>query len=95
MNDCVAPRKDSIAALQKSMELRQGGDSFDWLFLAMAHGKLDQKEEARKWYDKAVEWVEKNKEQLEKNSQQKEELQRFCAEAKDVLGLKDLSSSNK
>jgi WD40 repeat protein/tetratricopeptide (TPR) repeat protein len=89
--DCKA----AAVALQKSMELRAGGDSFDWLFLAMAHGKLGNKDEARKWYDKAVEWLEKNKEELEKDVQHREELQRFRAEAKDVLGLNDPSSSNK
>jgi len=39
--------------------------------------------------------MEKNKEQLEKVAEHREELQRFRAEAKDVLGLKDPSSSNK
>ena len=87
--------KESIAALEKSMELRAGGDSFDWFFLAMAHGKLGHKDEGHKWYDKAVEWMEKNKEQLEKVAEHREELQRFRAEARDVLGLKDTSSSNK
>jgi hypothetical protein len=61
----------------------------------MAHGKLGNKDEARKWYDKAVEWMEKNKEELEKDVPHREELQRFRAEAKDVLDLKDPSSSNK
>ena len=52
--------KAAIAALEKSMDLRKGGDSFDWFFLAMAHWQLDHKEEARKWYDQAVRWMEKN-----------------------------------
>ena len=29
--------KAAVDALNKSMDLRQGGDSIDWLFLAMAH----------------------------------------------------------
>jgi eukaryotic-like serine/threonine-protein kinase len=87
--------QSAIKALEKSIELRKGGDSFDWFFLAMAHAKLGNKGEDRKWYDKAVEWMEKNKQQLEKNALQREELQRFHAEAKDVLDRKDPSSSNK
>jgi uncharacterized protein HemY len=30
----------AAAALEKSMQLRQGGDSFDWFVLAMAHGQM-------------------------------------------------------
>jgi tetratricopeptide (TPR) repeat protein len=74
-------------ALQKSMELRAGGDAFDWIFLAMAHGKLDHKEDARKWYDKAIEWMEKNEEALKKDKMHDEELCRFRAEAEEVLKI--------
>jgi len=69
----------AITALEKSMELRQGGDSFDWFFLAMAHWQLHQKEAARKRYEQAVEW-------MEKNQPQDEELRRFRAEAAELLG---------
>src|SRR5262249_26887256 len=48
--------KGTVEALEKSMDLRKGGDAFDWFFLAMARWQLDQKDVARKWYDKAVEW---------------------------------------
>jgi serine/threonine protein kinase/tetratricopeptide (TPR) repeat protein len=68
-------------ALEKSMVLHQGGDSFDWFFLAMAHWQLAHKEEARKWYDRAVQWMEKNK-------PKDEELIRFRAEAEGLLGIK-------
>jgi hypothetical protein len=74
--------KDAVAALDKSMELRNGGDSFDWFFLAMAHWQLGHKEEARKWFDKAVE-------RMEKNRPSDEELRRFRAEAAELLGVKD------
>ena len=74
----------SIEAVQKSMELRQGGDSFDWFFLAMAHWQLDHKQEARVWYDKAVEWMDKHQ---PKNG----ELMRFCAEADELLGISKAS----
>jgi tetratricopeptide (TPR) repeat protein/serine/threonine protein kinase len=73
--------KAAIAALHKSMELRQGGDGNDWFFLAMAHWQLGEKEKARELYDRAVEW-------LEKNQPKNEELRRFRAEASQVLELK-------
>ena len=55
--------------------------AFNGFFLAMAHWRLDEKDEARKWYDKAVEW-------MDKNQPQNEELLRFRAEAEELLGLK-------
>src|SRR5262249_25277754 len=35
----------AVAALEKSMKQSQGGDAFDWLFLAMAHHKLGGRDE--------------------------------------------------
>jgi tetratricopeptide (TPR) repeat protein len=64
---------EAIVALQKSMDLRSGGDSIDWLFLAMAHWKLGNDDEARKWYDKASEWMDRN--------EPSDELRGFRAEA--------------
>jgi eukaryotic-like serine/threonine-protein kinase len=52
--------KEAIVALEKAMELSQGGDPGDWFFLAMAHWRLDNKDKARNWYDKAVAWMDKN-----------------------------------
>ena len=74
-------RKEAIAALHKSMELRKGGDSHDWFFLAMAHWQLGQKDDARKWYDQAVAGMEKQR------ASQQEELKRFRAEAAQLLGI--------
>jgi tetratricopeptide (TPR) repeat protein len=71
--------KDAIAALEKSMSLRQGGDSYDWFFLAMAHWQLGEKAQARKWYNQAVAWMDKNR-------PKDEELLRFRAEAAALLG---------
>ena len=51
----------ALDALKKSIDLRHGGDSFDWFFLAMAHWQLGNKGEARQWYDKAIVWMETNK----------------------------------
>jgi superkiller protein 3 len=68
----------AIVALTKSVELRNGGDCFDWFFLAMAHWQLNEKDEAQKWYAQAVEWMEKDR-------RRNEELQRFREEAAALL----------
>jgi tetratricopeptide (TPR) repeat protein len=80
--------KDAIVAFDKSMELRQGGDSNDWFFLAMCHWQLDEKDVARKWYHKAVEWTEKNQ-------PRNPGLRRFRAEAAELLGLSEAEPSSK
>jgi len=77
--------KDSIDALQKSMELRAGGDSFDWFFVAMACQRQGKKELAGKWFDQAVQW-------MEKNNPKDEELLRFRAEAAALLGRSEKAS---
>ncbi|HEV8069049.1 MAG TPA: hypothetical protein VGP76_15030, partial [Planctomycetaceae bacterium] len=70
--------KAALEALKKSMDLRSGGDSFDWFFVAMANRQLGNPEEARKWYDKAVKRMFLNG-----------ELWRFRAEAASVLGISE------
>jgi WD40 repeat protein/tetratricopeptide (TPR) repeat protein/serine/threonine protein kinase len=81
-------RDAALATLATSMELRQGGDAFDFLFLAMAHGKGGAEEEARRWYDRATQWLEKNGKDLEKDPVPQEELRRFRAEAAELLGVR-------
>jgi Flp pilus assembly protein TadD len=73
--------QESINALQKSQGLRKGGDSIAWFFLSMAHWQLGNKDEARRWYDRAVEWMDRNK-------PDDEELRRFRAEAAERMGIK-------
>jgi serine/threonine protein kinase/tetratricopeptide (TPR) repeat protein len=74
--------KDSIADLEKSIAVRNdGGDSWHWFFLAMAHWQLGQKGKAREWYDRAVQW-------MDKYQPKHEELRRFRAEASELLELK-------
>jgi tetratricopeptide (TPR) repeat protein len=80
--------KAAVAALDKSTQLLRGGDAGAWLFLAMAHRKLDHDEESRRAYDQALRWLDKNKEALAKNKLQAEELRRFRSEAEEVLELK-------
>ena len=72
--------KAAIAAFDKSMELRSGGDGFDWFFLAMAEWQLGNQHAARQWYEKAVE-------RMEKKGSTHEELNRFRNEAADLLGV--------
>ena len=52
--------KAAVVALEKSMELRTGRRRLR--LVLPGHGPLAtrQKDEARKWYDKAVAWMEKN-----------------------------------
>jgi uncharacterized protein HemY len=68
-------------ALEKSMELRGGGDSYDWFLLAMAHWHLGNKEDALRWHHQAVEW-------METHELPEEALRRFRAEAGVLLGVK-------
>jgi serine/threonine-protein kinase len=70
---------ESIAASERSMALRNGGDASDWFFLAMAHWQKGGKDGGRKWFDKAVAWT---KEKDPKNS----ELRQFWTEAAELLG---------
>ncbi len=77
--------KQASAAIEKSMGLGKGSNgcdwlACDWLFLAMVRSKLDQQEEARKWYDKAVAWIEKN-------APKHGELIRVRTEANEQLGI--------
>jgi tetratricopeptide (TPR) repeat protein len=74
--------KAALGSLEKSMELRKGGDSHDWFFLAMTHWQLGAKDKARAWYDRAVQW-------MDKNQPDNEELRRFRAEAAELLGLNE------
>jgi uncharacterized protein HemY len=72
----------AVTALEKSMELGSGHDSFNLFFLAMAHWHLGQKEKALDWYRQAVEW-------MNVHSPKDEELLRFRVEAEELLGVKD------
>jgi serine/threonine protein kinase len=71
---------DALAAFQQAAKLRNGGDGLDWLFLAMTHGRLGEKEQGRKWYDQAVEW-------MEKNNTDDAGLKHMRAEAAELLGV--------
>ncbi len=69
--------RDAVESLQKSIKL---GDDVphNWLFLAMSHWQLDDHDQARKWYDKALAWRKKNN--------PGKQVQGFFAEAEKLLG---------
>ena len=75
--------KAAIETLERADQLQGGkrlsGNAF---FLAMAHWQLGNKDEARKWYDRAVEW-------MDKNQPKNEELRRFRAEAAELLEVEE------
>jgi len=72
--------KAAIAALETSMGLSAGGDSFDWFFLALAHQRQGDQAAARKWLDQAVRW-------MDKHMPNNEELRRFRTEAEKAVGV--------
>jgi serine/threonine protein kinase len=69
----------AIAALEKSMELRGGGDPYDWFFLALACWQQGDRAAARAWHQKAVAW-------MQQRASQGEDLLRYWAEAALLLG---------
>jgi serine/threonine protein kinase/Flp pilus assembly protein TadD len=50
--------KAAQAALEKAGALRQGGDCADWFFLAMTSWQRGDREQARRWYDRATRWMQ-------------------------------------
>jgi Flp pilus assembly protein TadD len=49
----------AVRTLNEAVEAHpQGGAGFDFLFLAMAHHRLDHPGDARAWLDRAARWVE-------------------------------------
>lgn len=51
--------QDSVDALSTSMELRKGGDVYDWFYLAMAYHDLGQTDESKKMFEKGVQWAKR------------------------------------
>jgi tetratricopeptide (TPR) repeat protein len=72
--------KAALEALTRSVELRNGGDSFDWFFLAMTHRQLGHRDEARRRYERAAQW-------MGQHAPRNGELLRFRAEAEELLGM--------
>ena len=75
--------KDAISSLQKYRELRT--NDAEWgnpFFLAMAHWRLGNKDEAQSWYDKGVGW-------MDKHGSTSDTLIRFRSEAAELLGVNE------
>jgi serine/threonine protein kinase/tetratricopeptide (TPR) repeat protein len=54
------PQK-AVAALERSMSLRGGGDSFDWYYLALSHWSMGRSKDARYWLNRATNWMNQNR----------------------------------
>jgi eukaryotic-like serine/threonine-protein kinase len=78
--------ESAAAALERSMRLQDGGDPYDWLFLAMIHHRLGDKLQSRDWYDRSLSWIVS----LQSGDNQ---LHRIRVEAEGLLGG-DRSSSD-
>jgi uncharacterized protein HemY len=70
----------SVAALEKSMQLRNGGDSHDFFFLAMAYRQLGDPYRPGVYYLAAVQWMDQHK-------PHNAELRQFREEASALLGV--------
>jgi len=68
----------AVTDLAKSVELSDGGDANDFLFLAMSHHHLGDGGAARGWYEKGVRW-------MDDNAPNDVVLGRFRAEARQTL----------
>jgi tetratricopeptide (TPR) repeat protein len=68
----------AVAGLEAAMSLRAGGNSFDWFFLATAHWRLGDRDQARPWFNRAVQW-------MDRHQPYDGELRRFRAEAEALL----------
>jgi tetratricopeptide (TPR) repeat protein len=51
--------RSAVDSLDKSMLLRDGGDGFDWYFVAMAYRRLGEKSRAEEFFRKAEAWKQK------------------------------------
>ena len=50
----------TITALVRAVDLSDGGTAFDHLFLAMAHVRLGEQDQALEWFERARVWIEQN-----------------------------------
>lgn len=52
--------QEAIHALKKSVELASEGGGIEFLFLALAHWQLGDKDQAQQWYKKGTLWIDQN-----------------------------------
>jgi serine/threonine protein kinase/tetratricopeptide (TPR) repeat protein len=79
---------EALTALEKSMQLGSGGDSFDRFLLAMTHWQMGHKEQARDWFRQGVEYME-TREQHSMSEEMMEDLKDLRREAAELLGIPD------
>ena len=77
--------KSGVGAAPVQLVIRSGKE------LAMAHGQLGHKQEARRWYDKSADWIEKNMETVQKQRHNRlgDDLSNIRAEAAKLLGVEE------
>jgi serine/threonine protein kinase/WD40 repeat protein len=78
----ASEEREAVSMFTRSMELRGGGEAFDFLPMAAANQHLGQKEEAHKWYDRAMAWMTDHKHPYAA------ELAVLRADAEAALGIK-------
>ena len=71
---------ESLAASERSLALKKGGDACAWFLLAMAHWQKGDKDKARTWFDTAVGWTKIN-------ASENAEMRRLWSEAAALLGM--------
>jgi serine/threonine protein kinase/Flp pilus assembly protein TadD len=52
---------EALAALQRSVELRQGGTALDHFFLAMTYEQRGEKRQAKEWYQRGLDGLKRTK----------------------------------
>jgi len=78
--------QEAVEALESSMQRRDGGDASDWLFLAMAHARLGEREKAGPYIERARSWVKAHR-------PRDEEYAGWTAEAEAALAESDGATS--
>jgi tetratricopeptide (TPR) repeat protein len=73
-------------SLQKSMDLRAGGDPYDWFFLAMIAAEAGDARDAARWIDRSSAWISAHQ-------PLSQDVLRYRAEARQFLGDKKFSSN--
>jgi tetratricopeptide (TPR) repeat protein len=79
--------KGAVAALSRATTIESGGSAFDYIFLAMAHARLGNREEARRWFTLAMN-------RKERDYPGHPELDQFCNEAQSILAVAPTSPAS-
>jgi serine/threonine protein kinase/tetratricopeptide (TPR) repeat protein len=79
---------DALRALEEAGRRQQPANRIDLLFLAMTHWQMDHKDKARERYGDAVTW-------MDKHPVRDPQLERFRAEAAQLLGLDERPKKEK